>query len=149
MDPSGDLEARVRALEDIEAIKNLKARYWRCIDLKLWEAMAGVFTEDAAADYGPDRKLKGRQAIVGFLKSSLGADSVFSHHIGQRPEIELTGEATARGAWWLCDYIVMPPNVRRRGYAYYEDEYLKQDRRWRVSSTRLVTLLEERDTLKR
>ncbi len=149
MDPSGDIEARVRALEDVEAIKKLKARYWRCVDLKLWDEMADVFTEDAVADYGPDRKLKGRQAIVGFLKSSLGADSAFSNHIGQRPEIEITGEATARGTWWLCDYIVMPPSIRRRGYAYYQDEYAKEKGRWRKSSTRLVNMLEEWDTLKR
>ncbi len=149
MDPSGDLEARVRALEDIEAIKKLKARYWRCVDRKLWDEMAEVFAEDAAADYGPDRKPKGRQAIVQFLKGSLGADTVITNHIGQRPEIELTGDNTARGTWWLSDYIVMQPNVRRRGYAYYEDEYVKQGGRWRVSRTRLVNMLEEWDTLKR
>ncbi|MBN2099971.1 MAG: nuclear transport factor 2 family protein, partial [Dehalococcoidia bacterium] len=52
MNPSGDIEARVRRLEDIEAIKKLKARYWRCVDRKLWAEMAEVFTEEATADYG-------------------------------------------------------------------------------------------------
>jgi len=47
-------------------------------------------------------------------------------HVGQRPEIELTSESTATGMWWLNDYIVMQPNVRRRGYAFYEDEYVKE-----------------------
>lgn len=149
MNPSGDIETRVRKLEDIEAIKKLKAKYWRCVDLKLWDEMADVFTENAAADYGPDIKLAGRQAIVQFLKSSLGADTVITNHIGQRPEIELTGEATARGMWWLSDFIVMQPNSRRRGYAYYEDEYVKENGRWRESSTRLVNMVEEWDRLKR
>jgi SnoaL-like domain len=111
--------------------------------------MAEVFTEDATADYGPDSKLAGRQAIVGFLKGSLGADTVITNHIGQRPEIEITGEATARGTWWLSDYIVMQPNIRRRGYAYYEDEYVREAGRWRKKSTRLVNMLEEWDRLKR
>jgi len=149
MNPPGDIEARVRRLEDIEAIKQLKARYWRCVDRKLWDEMAEVFTEDATADYGPDSKLAGRQAIVGFLKGSLGADTVITNHIGQRPEIEITGEATARGTWWLSDYIVMQPNIRRRGYAYYEDEYVKEAGRWKKKSTRLVSMLEEWDRLKR
>jgi len=30
-----ELEAKIRVLQDIEAIKKLKARYWRCIDKKL------------------------------------------------------------------------------------------------------------------
>lgn len=149
MTPTVDIEARLRRLEDIEAIKQLKARYWRCVDRKLWDELAEVFAEDAVADYGPKRKLAGRPAIVGFLKSSLGADTVITNHIGQRPEIEITGEATARGTWWLSDYIVMQPSIRRRGYAYYEDEYVKRDGQWRKSRTRLVNMLEEWDRLSR
>ena len=30
------LEARIRVLEDTEAVKKLMARYWRCLDDKLW-----------------------------------------------------------------------------------------------------------------
>jgi bile-acid 7alpha-dehydratase len=145
MNPLGEIEARVRRLEDIEAIKKLKAKYWRCVDRKLWDEMNQVFTEEATADYGPKSKLKGRQAIVQFLKSSLGADSVITSHVGQRPEIELTSESTATGMWWLNDYIVMQPNTRRRGYAFYEDEYVKEDGQWKMKSTKLVTLLEEWD----
>jgi hypothetical protein len=149
MNPLGEIEARVRRLEDIEAIKKLKARYWRCVDRKLWGEMAEVFTEEATADYGPDIKLKGRQAIVDFLKGSLGADTVITSHVGQRPEIELTGESTATGTWWLNDYIVMQPNVRRRGYAFYEDEYVKENGKWKKKSTKVTTTLEEWDMLKR
>ena len=148
MNPLGEIEARVRRLEDIEAIKKLKAKYWRCVDRKLWDEMNQVFTEEATADYGPKSKLKGRQAIVQFLKSSLGADSVITSHVGQRPEIELTSESTATGMWWLNDYIVMQPNTRWRGYAFYEDEYVKEDGQWKMKSTKLVTLLEEWDMLK-
>jgi bile-acid 7alpha-dehydratase len=149
MNPQGEIEARVRRLEDIEAIKKLKAKYWRCVDRKLWGEMIEVFTEEATADYGPDIKLKGRQAIVDFLKGSLGADTVITSHVGQRPEIELTGESTATGTWWLNDYIVMQPNIRRRGYAFYEDEYVKANGKWRKKSTKVTTMLEEWDMLKR
>ena len=148
MNPLGEIEARVGRLEDIEAIKKLKAKYWRCVDRKLWDEMNQVFTEEATADYGPKSKLKGRQAIVQFLKSSLGADTVITSHVGQRPEIELTSESTATGMWWLNDYIVMQPNTRRRGYAFYEDEYVKEDGQWKMKTTKLVTLLEEWDMLK-
>ncbi len=37
-----DLEARIRRLEDIGAIERLKYRYWRCLDLKLWDELAGA-----------------------------------------------------------------------------------------------------------
>jgi hypothetical protein len=148
MNPLGDVDARLTKLEDLEAIKKLKAKYWRCVDRKLWDELAECFTEDAIADYGPDIKLKG-QAIVRFLKDSLGADSVVTSHIGHRPEIDLTGESTATGMWWLNDYIIMQPNTKRRGYAFYEDEYSKKDGKWKIKSTKVTNRLEEWDMTKR
>ena len=47
-----DLESRLAALEDIEAIKKLKARYLRCVDNRLWDEMNECFAEDVVADYG-------------------------------------------------------------------------------------------------
>lgn len=149
MNPLGEIEARVRKLEDIEAIKKLKAKYWRCVDRKLWDELADVFIEEATLEYGSAIKLNGRQAIVQFLKDTLGADTVVTSHVGQRPEIELAGESTATGTWWLNDYIVMQPNIRRRGYAFYEDEYVKENGNWRKKSTRITTMVEEWDILKR
>jgi 3-phenylpropionate/cinnamic acid dioxygenase small subunit len=35
------------ALEEIEAIKRLKARYFRLMDTKQWDQWGDVFTEDA------------------------------------------------------------------------------------------------------
>ena len=58
------LEARVRVLEDIEAIKNAMARYWRCLDDKLWDELPDCFTEDVIADYGqPGWRQEGRGAV--------------------------------------------------------------------------------------
>ena len=76
-------EARLRALEDIEAIKRLKHRYWRCLDFKRWEELAECFTPDATADYGDGRyRFAGREAIMDFLRRSLGAEtgSIGIHH---------------------------------------------------------------------
>ena len=39
-------------LVELEKIRRLKYRYLRCVDLKLWDEIAEVFTQDATADYG-------------------------------------------------------------------------------------------------
>jgi len=36
---------------ELEAIKRLKARYFRCMDTKDWEGWADVFTEDASLEF--------------------------------------------------------------------------------------------------
>ena len=40
------LEQQVQRLLDIEAIKSLKARYFRCMDCKDWDGLEQCFTED-------------------------------------------------------------------------------------------------------
>ena len=44
---SRELQKRIRILEDIEAIRNLKARYCRCNDKKQWDGLADCFAKDA------------------------------------------------------------------------------------------------------
>ena len=42
-----ELKARVRILEDIESIRRLRNKYFRCLDGKLWDEIAECFTEFA------------------------------------------------------------------------------------------------------
>ena len=42
-----DIERRLQALEDIEAIKKLKIRYCHCADAQDYPGFASLFTADA------------------------------------------------------------------------------------------------------
>jgi bile-acid 7alpha-dehydratase len=141
-----DLERRVRALEDIEAIKQLKYRYWRCLDLKLWDEMEACFTADATASYG-DGKYQFRAAdeILRFLRQALGKErgTVTIHH-GHHPEIRLTGPDTASGTWALYNYLFNERENRclRMG-AYYEDRYRRLDASWKLEHVGYRILFQE------
>jgi hypothetical protein len=141
-----ELERRLRALEDLEAIKQLKYRYWRCLDLKRWEELAGCFTEDATVDYaGGKYRFQGVAAIMRFLTDSLGAATgSITVHQGHQPEIELTGEASARGTWALDNYLFNPGQKRAvRIGAFYHDEYVKAGGAWRIKRTGYTTVFHE------
>ena len=139
-----ELEKRIGVMEDIEAIKNLKAKYFRCVDKKLWEEMETVLTEDAVADYGMGIELlQGREAIIEFLKKNLGRDSMISVHQGHNPEIEITSDTTARGVWVLNDRLIIQTIATLNGWRYYEDEYVKLNGEWKKKSTKITNMLEE------
>ena len=71
-----DLERRIRALEDVEAIKRLKYRYWRHLDLKQWDELADCFAADATVSYGDGRyRFAGVDAIMRFLRESLARET--------------------------------------------------------------------------
>ena len=98
---------RLRRLLDIEEIKGLKARYFRCLDRKDWDGWGRVFAEDAVLEVPEvDLVLTGRDAIVASVSGSLvGTQTV--HH-GHMPEIEVTGPDSARGTWAMSDYVEWP-----------------------------------------
>lgn len=146
MAEQADLVARIRALEDIEAIKRLKHKYLRCLDSKLWDELAECLTEDARADYADgELHFQGADAIMRFLRESLGRESslVGIHHC-HHPEIELTSDTTAKGAWALYNYLI---NKREkwglRLGAYYHDEYIKEQGEWKISSTGYTRIFQE------
>ena len=65
-------------LVELEAIKRVKYRYLRCLDQKLWDEMAEVLTDDCVAAYsGGKYSYEGRDAIIDFLRRSMGAETFF------------------------------------------------------------------------
>jgi len=132
-------------LHEIEAIKRLKYRYLRCLDQKRWDELAECFTEDARSSYGGGRyAFAGRDAIMDFLRKSMGAPSFLSSHRVHHPEIELTGPDTATGIWALEDTVIETrAGITIRGAAFYEDEYVKRDGAWKIRFTGYKRTYEE------
>ena len=124
----------------LEEIRRLKHRYLRCVDLKLWDEFAEVFTGDAVAEYdtpvlGRTLRLEGRDAIIDYMRANLGAGTITSHTAGA-PEIDVDGDR-ATGVWSLDDSIIIPEHrLLIRGAAFYHDVYARgADGRWRVERT--------------
>jgi bile-acid 7alpha-dehydratase len=133
-----DLEARIRALEDIEAIKRLKHKYFRCIDKGLWDEIGNCFAEDAVADYIPGTPLQGRAAIAKFFTENVAPAYSMCVHQGHNPEIELTSDTAATGIWELDNFMVTAKtNVGFWIAAFYEDEYVKEKGEWKIKRTKV------------
>ncbi len=132
-------------LVEIEQIKRLKYKYMRCLDQKLWDELAECFTEDAVAEYsGGKYAYAGRVAILDFLRRSMGAESFHSSHRVHHPEIDLAGESAATGVWALEDVVVETKwGITIRGAAFYRDEYVKEQGRWRIRRTGYLRTYEE------
>ena len=132
-------------LVDIEQIKRLKYKYLRCLDQKLWDEMGECFVADATAAYsGGKYSYDGRDAILEFLVKSMGEDTFLSSHRVHHPEIDLVGPTRARGVWALEDVVIETKwEITIRGAAFYEDEYVVRDGRWRILHTGYKRTYEE------
>ncbi|GAG23052.1 unnamed protein product, partial [marine sediment metagenome] len=136
-----DLGKRIKVFEDIEAIKKLKVKYFHSIDRKRWDKLAECFSKDGIWESGRHQvKLEGVEAIVQFIKGQEGEDHIITTHQGHNPEIEITSDTTAKGMWALYYYKEnIKEKIRRQSGAFYDDDYVKENGKWRIEYLRLIT----------
>ena len=132
-------------LEEIEAIRQLKYRYFRLLDTKRFGELGELLTDDATTSYQSGKlSYRGRQAIVDFLEESLGSGEIITMHNGHHPEIELTGPTTATGVWYLEDRVVARAHdFEVIGTGLYRDDYVKVEGGWKIRHTGYDRIFEE------
>lgn len=128
-------------LAEIQAIEQLKARYFRLLDTKQWDAWRDVFSDDFTAEVDgagvhPTLHFASPEEMVATNRKTL-ASAVTVHH-GHMPEITLTGPDTATGIWAMMDIVKLGAGFR--GYGHYHEEYVKQRGEWRIRRLRLTRL---------
>ena len=135
-------------LGEIEAIKQLKYKYMRCVDQKRWQELAECLSPDATCAYGDGKfSFQGREAVMKFLVDAMDRPTFLSSHRVHHPEIRLTSATTATGVWALEDYVIdLEHDLRLRGAAFYRDEYVKQGGAWRIRHTGYQRTFEEIET---
>ena len=134
--------------DDIEDIKQLKARYFRMMDMKDWDGLARVFTEDVEIDVTGEGGgvTKSVADYIPFLRAAI--EDVITVHHGHMPEIQLTSPTTAVGIWALEDQLWWPegsPIKYMHGFGHYHETYEKNGGGWRIKTmtiTRLHRLVE-------
>ncbi|WP_194818295.1 nuclear transport factor 2 family protein [Nocardia sp. XZ_19_385] len=139
-------------LAALEAVRQLKYRYFRTLDLKQWDEFADTLAVDAEGRYGTHALGKalvfdGRDAITDFMRQNLGP-TVNTTHVANHPEIDIDGE-TATGSWLFEDTVIATEyGVLIRGSGYYTDRYrLDSDGRWRITATSYQRIYESSQAL--
>lgn len=132
-------------MDDVEAIRQLKARYFRTMDTKDWDGMRQVFTDDVVVDTTSSGGgvVQGADEFMMFLRGVIG-DVVTVHH-GHMPEIEITSPTSATGTWSMEDMLRWPNGAEMHGYGHYHETYEKADGQWRIKSTTLTRLRVDMD----
>ena len=125
----------LQQLSDIEEIRQLKSRYFRCIDTGNHAELATCFTEDITIDLrggGYRLQVSGREDMVEFIASSFNSDVVAMHH-GHTPEITFVDADTAQGTWYLEDRFINPERGEDTiGSSLYYDTYVRTAEGWKV-----------------
>ena len=127
-------------MDDIEAIKQLKARYCRTMDTKDWTAMREVFADHVEMDTTASGGgvINGADEFMAFLTDAL--DGVVTVHHCHTPEIDVTSPTAATAVWAMEDMLRWPDGSELHGYGHYHETYEKVGDRWCISRSELTRL---------
>ena len=138
---SGDMEelrADIQRLMDMEAIRQLKHSYFRCIDTANLQELATLFHDRVEVHFiggNYEWKLQGKQEYLDSIGASFNNQSV-GHHNGHQPEIQILSATEATGIWYLADHMwILQHKAHTTGTAIYWDRYVKEDGRWLIRKT--------------
>lgn len=132
-----EIERRLTRLEDIEAVKQLKARYCEiCDDDHNPDRITSVFAEDGiweSKEFGTGRgHAEIRKLFRGFQELI-----EFSQHNVMNPIIEVKGNR-ATGEWYFMGPFRFRAGHQAKWLALqYQDDYVKLDGQWKYQHLRI------------
>ena len=135
------MERRLQALEDAEAIRNLKSRYAAlCDDNYDANGIAALFAEDATWESSGLGRFEGREAIHSFFKGAAGIFT-FAIHYSLNSQIYVEGD-TAWAQWYLFMPCTLADGNRATWRASIDHErYRRVDGSWLFSEKRSQPLM--------
>lgn len=136
-----DLEARVRRIEDREAIRRLVSLYTLAMDDRDMDLAARIFARDAVLTYpGGSPLFRGRDAIVAFYRERL-APTGPSFHFTHDQIVEWDDGDPDRATGLVACHAETSGGGRQFISAIrYEDVYVREDGEWRFSRRTLTFL---------
>ena len=140
-----ELRRDIQMLMDMEAIRQLKHRYFRCIDTANVAELAEIFHDDVDVHFVGgtyEWQLKGKEQYLGSIGGAFHNQAI-GHHNAHHPEIQMLSATEATAIWYLNDHMwQLDSGIYTRGTALYWDRYLKVDGRWLIRETRYRRIYE-------
>ena len=133
-----DLLRRVQRLEDIEAIRRLKATYLNACDCQDPERAKSCFAEgEVLIDFGHLGVFRSRDDWEALYRAAGCQPFILDQHHGANAEIEWIDATHARASWALGYRNI---NTRDRTVTFlsliYQDEFTKFGTQWKITTCR-------------
>ena len=131
-DTMAQLEARLRRLEDLQAIHQLFIDYGEHLDAGDFDAYAELFAEDGEVLLGPIGRAKGRAEIKALMTSTLADKVGATYHIISSPRVNLEGDRAHSTVMWTVATRADDGLARIVTVGHHLDELVRVGDRWYI-----------------
>lgn len=125
---TNDWEARVRRLEDLHALQQLRAEYCHYLDDGKWDELAELFTPDGA--FVGLSTARGRDELRTFFAGLQDGALTAWWHFSSNETLDLSGDL-ATGQTWLLQPCVVEGQSQLAAGRYTDRMVRCEDDRWR------------------
>ena len=131
MPPPDDVLARLRRLEDLQAIQQLFVDYGAFLDAGDLEGYASLFADDGELLLGPLGRATGPAAIVEMMGRATATSVGSSYHVISSPQVQLDGDRATSVVMWtvVAKAADGSPDVTMIGK--HKDVLVRTDAGWR------------------
>jgi len=134
------LAAKVKHMEDVQAIQDLLIAYGRALDSRDFKAYAALFSKDGSWSGGMGTVNGGPQAIYDFMTSRIGGGRGgpptigwgSTYHIMSSFKIDVKGDSGTASSRWAFVTAARGPGIQVAGR--YEDTLVREDGVWKFKS---------------
>jgi uncharacterized protein (TIGR02246 family) len=134
------LGARLQALEDLEAIKELHRRFTKAVADRRFATLSGFFTDDAVIDMRSHGETVGKDAIKQHFDGMEAQPLAGAGYVLSSPIVEVTGDA-ASGEWTWHRFAARGSWEEGR----YRCAYRRTEDGWRFSRLHFRVVLPDPD----
>jgi len=128
------LEATVRRLDDLEAIRDLARRYAHYVWQRDASGAIGLFAEDGEMDTGDRPPIQGRKALLEVYEAMFASAEL--HPMVHNHVVDLRGDE-ATGSCYL-ELHARIDGVDKLGAGQYHDRYVRVGGVWKFASRKLT-----------
>jgi hypothetical protein len=138
-----EFETAVRTLLDIEAIKQLHAKYTFYVDGNRWDDVLDLFADDAVGDWGlggegTRGRHEGKEEIARFFKQLAAQEATMFRHMVIQPLIDVSGDK-AHAKWYMFGFGTYNlPEGKTPAWTHgkYENDLVKENGKWKIKYLR-------------
>ena len=138
-----EVGSRLRRLEDLEKIKNLKHRYVAALDDLIVDPQAAqefvdLFVNDFVVEYDAYGTFTDKVALKAFLQDVIAAGFDWGFHVAANPRIHINGDVAT--AEWYLSAQALPAGASAvvPFYGRYEDTYVRTNQGWKIKKSVLA-----------
>ncbi len=100
------LEKELQQIKDVQAIKELKSKYFQALDTKNWDELETTMAPDIETAYSNGKLVfHGPKEITDYFKKSMPKTEITLHQ-GHNPQVWFESDAVAYGKWYLEDRLI-------------------------------------------